>query len=88
LVLASVVPALGAPDPEASHRGRGARSSGQEQFSPAFLARREYLAAQLRNDAGAQPPNKKLQLTIPSLASLGRRLQLNFSRSADNEFQP
>lgn len=34
----------------------------------------------------SQPsPNKKLQLTIAFLASLGRRLQLNFSRSADGE---
>jgi hypothetical protein len=36
----------------------------------------------------AQPPNKKLQLTSPSLASLGRRLQLNFSRSADSTLHP
>ena len=37
-------------------------------------------AASLRSDVIAQPPNKKLQLTSPSLASLGRLLQLNFSR--------
>jgi hypothetical protein len=42
-----------------------------------------WFAASLRTAALAQPPNKKLQLTIAFLASLGRRLPLNFSRSAD-----